>query len=65
MSRVMFPDLRESTQGKDFDPKLVGSHSLKAWGHRIGKILKLTYGEEEDAWDSYNEEMKKYCGEMS
>lgn len=62
MSRVMFPDLRESDfKRKDFDPKLVGSHSLKAWGHRIGKILKLTYGEEEDAWDSYNEEMKKYC----
>lgn len=62
MSRCIHPDLREEDfKRKDFDPKLVGSHSLKAWGHRMGKLLKLTYGENEDAWDSYNEEMKKYC----
>jgi DNA polymerase-1 len=62
MSRVIYPDLREDDfKRKDFDPKMIGSHSLKAWGHRMGKMLKLTYGENEDAWDSYNEEMKKYC----
>lgn len=62
MSRCLHPDLREDDfKRKDFDPAMVGSHSLKAWGHRMGEMLKLTYGENEDAWDSYNEEMKKYC----
>ncbi len=62
MSRCLHPDLREDDfKRKDFDPAMVGSHSLKSWGHRMGKMLKLTYGENEDAWDSYNEEMKKYC----
>ena len=62
MSRCLNPDLREDDfKRKDFDPAMVGSHSLKAWGHRMGQMLKLTYGENEDAWDSYNEEMKKYC----
>ena len=62
MSRCLHPDLREDDfKRKEFDPAMVGSHSLKAWGHRMGQMLKLTYGENEDAWDSYNEEMKKYC----
>jgi DNA polymerase I-like protein with 3'-5' exonuclease and polymerase domains len=62
MSRCLHPDLREDDfKRKDFDPAMVGSHSLKSWGHRMGQMLKLTYGENEDAWDSYNEEMKKYC----
>jgi len=62
MSRCLHPDLREDDfKRKDFDPAMVGSHSLKAWGHRMGKMLKLTYGENEDAFDQYNEEMKKYC----
>ena len=62
MSRCLNPDLREDDfKRKDFDPAMVGSHSLKSWGHRMGQMLKLTYGENEDAWDSYNEEMKKYC----
>ena len=62
MSRCIFSDLRNEDFGRNnFDPKLVGSHSLKAWGHRMGKATKLTYGEEDGAFDHYNEEMKKYC----
>ena len=62
MSRCIFSDLRNEDFGRNnFDPKLVGSHSLKAWGHRMGKQTKLTYGEEDGAFDHYNEEMKKYC----
>ena len=62
MSRCIFSDLRNEDFGRNnFDPKLVGSHSLKAWGHRMGKATKLTYGEEDGAFDIYNEEMKKYC----
>ena len=62
MSRCVHPDLREDDfKRKNFDPSMIGSHSLKAWGHRMGEMLKLTYGEEEGAFDHYNEEMKKYC----
>ena len=62
LSRCIFSDLRNEDFGRNnFDPKLVGSHSLKAWGHRMGKQTKLTYGEEDGAFDHYNDEMKKYC----
>ena len=40
--------------------KLFGSHSLKAYGYRLGE-LKGTYGEQEDAWDEFSEEMLEYC----
>lgn len=40
--------------------KLIGRQSLKAWGYRLGE-LKGTYGEQEDAWDSFSEEMLSYC----
>ena len=62
VSRCVFPDLRNEDFGRNnFDPKLVGSHSLKAWGHRMGSTTKLTYGEEDGAFESYSEEMRKYC----
>jgi DNA polymerase-1 len=62
LSRCIFSDLRNEDFGRNnFDAKLVGSHSLKAWGHRMGKATKLTYGEEDGAFDHYNDEMKKYC----
>ena len=62
LSRCIFSDLRNEDFGRNnFDDKLVGSHSLKAWGHRMGKQTKLTYGEEDGAFDHYNDEMKKYC----
>jgi DNA polymerase I-like protein with 3'-5' exonuclease and polymerase domains len=62
MSRCIFSDLRNEDFGRNnFDKALVGSHSLKAWGHRMGKQTKLTYGEEDGAFDHYNDEMKKYC----
>lgn len=40
-------------------PKLVGSHSLKAWGYRLG-ILKGEFGETSD-WQVYTDEMLSYC----
>ena len=62
MARCIVPDVRnDDFMRKDFDKTLVGSHSLKAWGKRINKLTKLSYGEEDDAFDSYNEEMRKYC----
>ena len=62
MARCIVPDVRnDDFMRKDFDKTLVGSHSLKAWGKRMHKIIKLSYGEEDGAFDSYNEEMRKYC----
>ena len=62
VSRCVFPDLRNDDFGRNnFDKALVGSHSLKAWGHRMSKATKLTYGEEDGAFDEYNDEMRKYC----
>ena len=40
--------------------KLFGSHSLKAWGYRLG-VLKGAYGEQEEAWAVFTEEMLEYC----
>ena len=39
--------------------RLYESHKLMAWGYRLG-VLKGTYGEQEDAWASYNPEMLDY-----
>lgn len=36
------------------------SHSLKSWGVELG-LLKGDYGEQEDAWEVYSEDMYEYC----
>jgi DNA polymerase-1 len=59
LSRLKHPDLRNDdfgTLNSGFPKDLVGSHSLKAWGHRIG-IFK---GESPD-FTEFNEEMLEYC----
>lgn len=43
-----------------FPAKLAGRQSLKAWGYRLGE-LKGTYGEQEDAWAEFSDEMLTYC----
>ncbi len=58
-SRVMHSDLRGlDMQRKDFPKELWGSHSLNAWGHRMGGINKIAY---EGNFERYDEDMKKYC----
>ena len=62
MAKCIVPDVRnDDFLRKGFDKTLVGSHSLKACGKRMHKVTKLSYGEEDGAFDSYNEEMRKYC----
>lgn len=39
--------------------QLYKSHSLKAWGYRLG-VLKGNYGEQEEAWAIYTPEMLDY-----
>lgn len=62
MSRLVYPEMMDrDAKRKEFPKKLMGSHSLKAWGYRLGE-LKGTYGEEhEDAWSEVNDEMIEYC----
>ena len=56
MSRLLNPD-RERPEAL---PQKVGPHSLKAWGYRLG-FYKGEYGEQEDAWVDFNEDMLAYC----
>lgn len=46
-SRVLYPDR-------------FGGHSLKAWGIRLG-YDKGDYGEQEQAWEEFSEDMLEYC----
>ena len=56
MSRLLNPD-RERPEGL---PQRVGPHSLKAWGYRL-EMLKGEYGEQDNAWVDFNEDMLAYC----
>ncbi len=62
LSRVCYPHLRElDFRRKKFPKELVASHSLKAWGARLG-FTKYSYGEdEESAWSEWSREMEDYC----
>lgn len=66
LARVTWADIKESDkrllQRKVLPGKLWGSHSLKAWGYRLG-VLKGEYGEQEDAWSQFREEMLDYCAQ--
>ncbi len=63
MSRLMRTTLAETDTIKhqlkphEFPRKLIGSHSLKAWGYRIG-IYK---GEYDGGWENFSQEMLDYC----
>ncbi|CAN8138981.1 hypothetical protein THIOSC13_1200007 [uncultured Thiomicrorhabdus sp.] len=66
LSRLLFPNLMDIDMRRGRNPdyglpkKLYASHGLKAWGYRLG-ILKGEYGEEENAWANFSEEMLEYC----
>lgn len=63
LSRLLYTHLEDtdvSLMGKGILPKrLYKSHSLKAWGYRLG-TLKGIYGEQDNAWNGFNEDMLKY-----
>ena len=60
MAACIHPDLKnEDFLREDFPRNLVGSHSLKAWGLRLG-ILKDDHGATED-WTEWSAEMEEYC----
>lgn len=63
-SRLIYSDARE-TDGAYIETgrlpsKLWASHSLKAWGYRLG-VLKGDLGEHEERFDVFTEEMLEYC----
>lgn len=45
---------------KKLPPKLKGSHSLAAWGYRLG-TYKGDYGQQDNAWDTLTVSMVEYC----
>lgn len=64
LARLICGNIEDSDHARvrngTFPAKLLGRQSLKAWGYRLGE-LKGTYGEQENAWDSFSEEMLSYC----
>ena len=63
-SRLIWSDLKNDDftlirKGSSFPSKLIGFHSLKAWGFRLG-ILKDDFGETTD-WSYWSPEMQSYC----
>lgn len=62
MARCIYPDIRnQDFQRQGFDKKLIGGHSLKAWGTRIGNY-KGDFGEDAD-WSVWSEAMEDYCAQ--
>ncbi|GGX91047.1 hypothetical protein GCM10007160_18150 [Litchfieldella qijiaojingensis] len=69
LSRLIWPDLADRDfklikKGK-LPPRLRGSHSLEAWGYRLG-LHKGDYAKEMeesglDPWAEWNPEMQSYC----
>ena len=68
-SRLIWTDLadddfalvRSKKRNVEFPKQLIGRHSLKAWGYRLG-CYKGNYGEvTENAWGEYSDEMLEYC----
>lgn len=63
LARLIYSNIKDTDVGLMRSgrlPKtLYGSHSLKAYGYRMGE-LKGTYGEQEGAWDKFTHEMYEY-----
>ena len=59
MSRCIYPDIKADDFRAQRDKSIIGSHSLKAWGQRIGES-KDSFGETTD-WSEWSQEMEDYC----
>lgn len=64
--RLLYANIKDTDAGRvikgTLPAKLRGHHSLKAWGYRLGEY-KGTYGEQEEAWEHFNEPMMEYCAQ--
>lgn len=60
MTRLLWPNIRDIDFSKRPQlGRLIGSHSLEAWGQRLGNA-KGDFGKEAD-WSTFSEEMLEYC----
>ena len=63
LSRLIYSNIKDTDIGLmksgRLPKKLYGSHSLKAYGYRMGE-LKGAYGEQEDAWNEFTQDMYDY-----
>lgn len=60
LSKLAYYNMHAVDEQRDIPPNLKGRYSLEAWGHRLGDN-KGDYGEQENAWDTYTNEMLEYC----
>lgn len=61
LSRMAFPEIKQDDlKRRDFPSKLIGSHSLKSHGYRLG-VLKGEFGADESDWQKFTPEMLAYC----
>ena len=58
-SRLIWTDISETEHSRkvEIPSKLKGSHSLAAWGHRLG----CHKGDYQGGWDDFSNEMLEYC----
>ena len=62
LSRLYHPnlyDIDKNNEWKDMPTKLYGSHSLEAYGYRLGEA-KGDFGKTTD-WSEWSQEMQDYC----
>ncbi len=60
MAACIYPDLKnDDFKNEAFPKNMAGSHSLKAWGMRLGNY-KDDHGATED-WSTWSQEMQDYC----
>ena len=61
VSRLAYSNMMTLDAQKKYIPtKLYGSHSLKAWGYRLG-MLKGDFNHEDTDWSKFTDEMADYC----
>jgi hypothetical protein len=66
-SRVIWADIKtpDHTRAKSatlkFPSRLIGSHSLDAWGHRLGLHKGSYQADNPDRFDEWDAEMQTYC----
>ena len=61
MARCIFADIKNADFARvGFPKKLIGSHSLESWGHRIGVNKDCDAVVDED-WSSWSQKMEDYC----
>lgn len=64
-TRLIWPDLKDTDfnlalKKPEFPKNMIGSHSLKAWGHRIG-MMKGDFKETDGDFSVWSPSMEDYC----